>query len=251
MVELNLFHYLPRHSALHRMDARLKLVGVALISTAVGLAESKADFALVTVFLAGAVGLAKLPLGIFFREIRRFAYVIAAAFLIQMAGHPGTPLLTWLPGVTRAGLTAGLIWSWRLGAVLGIGLLLTGSTRLAQLRAAVCWFARPLPGGTAARLGTMFSLTLALIPLIFDQAATVREAQLARGMALVKNPLRRLHYLVWPVLRETFGRTDELVLAMESRCYNEGRTQPVLSGAAWDWGLFGLVVTVLGIVWWV
>jgi energy-coupling factor transporter transmembrane protein EcfT len=250
MVELNLFHYLPRHSVLHRMDARLKLAGVAFLSVAVSLSTGKVDLFLVTIVLAGAVGLARLPVGLFLGELWRFAYLIAATFVINVIGSSGAPLFPWLPGITRAGLIAGLIWVWRLCAVLVIGLLLTGSTQLSELRAAVFWYFRPLPGRAAARLATMLSLTLSLIPLIFDQAATIREAQLSRGVALVKNPLRRLRYLVGPLLRETFRRVDELVLAMESRCYNEERTQPAFEGTVWDTGALGLALFLLGMVIW-
>jgi biotin transport system permease protein len=251
MVELNLFHYLPRHTLLHRMDARLKVVGVALLSVAVGLASGIADVGLVTVFLVGATFLAHLPVKTLSRELQRFAFLIIATIVVQVAGHSGPPLVVWLPGISQTGLVAGLILAWRLGAVLVVGLLLTGTTQLTELRAAVYWFLRPLSSGVAARIATMISLTITLIPLIFDQAATIREAQLSRDVESVKNPLRRLRCLAWPILRETFRRADELILAMESRCYSEERTQPVFSGTPFDAGLFGLVLAVLGLVVWV
>jgi biotin transport system permease protein len=250
MVELNLFHYLPRHTLLHRMDARLKIAGVALLSIAVGLAGSNADLGLITIFLGGAVCLAQLPARLLVGELRRFAILIIATIVVQVAGHSGPPMVVWLPGISQTGLVAGLILAWRLGAVLVVGLLLTGTTQLTELRAAVYWFLRPLPGGAAARIATMISLTITLIPLILDQVATIREAQLSRGVESVKNPLRRLRCLAWPILRETFRRADELILAMESRCYSEERTQPVFSGTPFDAGLFGLILAVLGLVLW-
>jgi biotin transport system permease protein len=250
MVELNLFHYWPRHSPLHRMDARLKVVGVALLSVAVGLADSIAGFGLITVFLVSAVFLAQLPFRALIRELRRFAFLIMATIAVQVLGQTGTPTISWLPGISLTGLVVGLRLAWRLGAVLVIGLLLTGTTQLTELRAAVYWLLRPLSSGAAARIATMFSLTLTLIPLILDQAATIGEAQQSRGIELVKNPFRRLRCLAWPVLRETFRRADELILAMESRCYSEERTQPVFSGAPVDLGVFGLILAVLGLVVW-
>jgi biotin transport system permease protein len=250
MVELDLFHYLPRRSPLHRTDARLKLVAATLLSLTAGLSRSSFDIGVVSVFLGGAVWLARLPVGLLLGQLRRFAFIIGATITIQAVGHPGTPLVAGLPGITRAGLAVGLLMAWRLGAVIVTGLLLTGCTQLTETRAAVYWFLRPFSGKGAARVATMFSLVLTLIPLIFDQAATIHEAQLSRGAALVKNPWRRLRWLVWPVLRETFRRADDLILAMESRCYNEERTQPEFGGARMDAGLLGLVLVVLGLVVW-
>jgi biotin transport system permease protein len=250
MVELDLFHYLPSQSPLHRMDARLKLIGAVLLSLAVSLSGSKFDIGLVSVFLGGAASLARLPVGVLLGQLRRFAFIIGATIAVQAVGHRGTPLVAGLPGITSMGLAVGLLMAWRLGAVIVTGLLLTGCTRLTEMRAAVYWFLKPFLGKGAARIATMFSLTLSLIPLIFDQAATIREAQLSRGVALVRNPRRRLRWLVWPVLRETFRRADEVILAMESRCYNEERTQPEFCGTQLDAGLLGLVLVVLGLVVW-
>jgi energy-coupling factor transporter transmembrane protein EcfT len=118
---------------------------------------------------------------------------------------------------------------------------------LTEIRGAIYWFLRSLPFVPAARIATMFSLALTLIPLIFDQAATIREAQIARGIELVGNPLKRLYCLAWPVMRETFYRADELIMALESRCYSENRTIPVFSGTVYDsWALAGvIIITVL------
>lgn len=42
------------------------------------------------------------------------------------------------------------------------------------------WFLAPIPFVPEARVAAMFSLTFVLIPLIFDQASEMREAQKAR-----------------------------------------------------------------------
>jgi energy-coupling factor transporter transmembrane protein EcfT len=248
MAELNLFHYLPGHSLLHRMDPRRKVAAVALLSVTVGLAESKADLLIVTLFIISAAYLSRLTFRLFLEELRRFTLLIVATILIQAWGGPGAAV-PFIPCLSQAGLMTGALFAWRLVMVVIIGLLLTGTTRLVEIRGAIYWFLRLLPLVPAARVATMFSLTLNLIPLIFDQAATVREAQLVRGIGLVKNPLKRLYCLVWPVMRETFGRADELILALESRCYSETRTMPVFSGTVYDPWVFAGVVMIGWLVW--
>jgi biotin transport system permease protein len=248
MAELNLFHYWPGDSLPHRMDPRLKVVAVALLSVTVGLTASRAAILTVTLSVAGAAWLARLPLRLFLRELRRFIMYIAVIVVVRAWGDSGT-MLPFLPGCSLTGLIAGALFAWRLVMVLIIGLLLTGTTRLTEIRGAIHWYLRPVPFVPAARIATMFSLALTLIPLIFDQAATIREAQTARGIELVGNPLRRLYCLAWPVMRETFYRADELIGALESRCYSEDRALPVFSGTVYDpWVLAGVVVMAV-LVW--
>lgn len=252
MAELNLFHYLPGKSPLHRMDPRYKLVGVALLSVTVGLARSWGDFLLVTFFLAFLAVKAGFPVGVFLKELRRFGMFIFAVVLIQIWNHPGIALFH-LHGlglaVTGEGLEAGLVFAWRLAGVLLAGLILTGTTPSGDLRAAVYWFCKLLPGVPAGRVATMFSLILTLVPLVLDQAATISEAQSARGIENVKNPIRRLISMTRPVLSQTFRRADELVLAMESRCYSENPTQPICEGTPQDPVWFSLAVILLLLIW--
>jgi biotin transport system permease protein len=248
MAELNLFHYWPGDSLPHRMDPRLKVAVAALFSVTVGLTVSKVEVLAVTLVVTGVAWLARLPLRLFMQELRRFILLIAMTVVVRAWGDSGTTL-PFFPWFSQTGLAAGALLAWRLLMVLIIGLVLTGTTRLTEIRGAIYWFLRPVPFVPGARIATMFSLALMLIPLIFDQAATVREAQIARGIELVGNPLRRLYCLAWPVMRETFYRADELIQALESRCYSEDRALPVFSGTVYDpWVLAGAVV-MTGLVW--
>ncbi|HYH01626.1 MAG TPA: energy-coupling factor transporter transmembrane component T, partial [Bacillota bacterium] len=234
------------------MDPRYKVVGVALLSVTVGLTRSLGDLLLVTFFLTFLAIKAVLPLGVFFKELRRFGMFILFTVIIQAWNHPGVPVFQ-LPGlrlaVTGEGLMAGLLFGWRLAAVLLVGLILTGTTLLRELRAAVYWLFKYIPGVPAGRIATMFSLILTLIPLVLDQTATISEAQTARGIENVKNPFKRLITLAWPVLRQTFRRADELVFAMESRCYSENPTQPVFVGMPQDPVRFSLVPFLMLLIW--
>jgi biotin transport system permease protein len=242
MVELNFFHFWPGDSLPHRMDPRLKVAAVALLSVALGLTASKLEVVTLTLVVAGVAWLARLPLRLLVRELRRFILLIAVTILIRAWGDVGATLPVF-PHISQTGLIAGTLFAWRLLMVLIIGLILTGTTRLTEIRGAIYWFLRPLPFVPSARIATMFSLALTLIPLIFDQAATVREAQTARGIELVGNPLKRLYCLAWPVIRETFYRADELILALETRCYSEDRTMPEFSGTVYDpWILAGVMI---------
>ena len=247
MAELNLFRYCAGDSPLHRMDPRCKLIGLILISLTVSAAQRLSAVILVSVFLAWNFRRSRLRWAILGLEIRRFGFLLAVILAARSWGNAGSA--AGLPGFSRAGFVAGLLFDWRLVAVLVAGLLLVATTPLTELRKALLWFLRPLPRAHAARLGTMFGLTFALVPLLLEQADAVREAQAARGSESVRNPFRRLISLAWPILRETFRRADELILAMEARCYNEEQhSRPQFQSQPADWRQLGMVLALMLLV---
>jgi len=89
-------------------------------------------------------------------------------------------------------------------------------------------------------------LILRFVPVILDQARETAEAQKARGVENHKNPVYRLIKLGFPLLRRTFERADDLVVAMEARCFTENRTDPALMLHKRDWVAL-IVVSCLGI----
>ena len=95
-----------------------------------------------------------------------------------------------------------------------------------------------------AAVATMFSLTFVLIPLVFDEVSEMLEAQKARCITGRKNPIKRISFLILPLLRQTFMRVDEMVLAMESRCYSEIRTKTAFTAKTNDWLLLAFAVIV-------
>ena len=217
------------------MEPRFKLVSLLVLSFGVGCAQSRIDLLLLSSLLGLAFICSRLPLGALLRELRSFAWLILAALILPVIGSPQSFPTAWATGVLTA---------WRLLAALMMGLLLTGTTSATMLRAAVYWLLRLLPGFPARRVATMFSLVLTMVPLILDQAVTVREAEVSRGIDQSPNPLRRLAYLCWPILRQTFQRADELILALESRCYQENPIHHDFQQRWSDIGMLGLVVGV-------
>jgi len=85
-------------------------------------------------------------------------------------------------------------------------------------------------------------LILRFVPVILDQARETAVAQKARGVENRKNPVYRLIKLGFPLLRRTFERADDLVVAMEARCFTENRTDPELIAQKRDWLVLTAVI---------
>jgi biotin transport system permease protein len=240
MAELNIFHYFPKPSLLHNMDGRIKLACMILFAIAASMAARIFDFIVLTSVLVIALISAGLPLNKLVAEIKYFLFLIGMVILFHSWSVPGTPVPYFpMSGFSREGLTSGVLFGWRLILIIGICALLTGTTSLASLKNVIEWLLRPIPFIRETRVATMFSLTFVLIPLIFDQAAEMLEAQKARGIENRKNPVLQVRFLALPLLIQTFRRADEMVQAMESRCYSEERTPVHFQSNIKDWLLFG------------
>ena len=249
MAELNIFHYLPRKSILHTMDGRIKLLCMVLFSIAASVAVRIFDLVCLTIVLLIALWGSQLPIKKLFTELRYFLFLIVMVFIVHSFSVPGAPVTNIpIPGLTWEGLRSGLLFGWRMILIILISTLLTGTTPLSLLRSVIEWFLRPLPFVHEARVATMFSLTFVLIPLLFDQASELLAAQKARCIEGRKNPIQRVIFLVYPLLLHTFMRADEIVFAMESRCYSEDRTPVIFKTNIYDWLVLlfsGLVCTLV------
>jgi energy-coupling factor transporter transmembrane protein EcfT len=247
MAELNIFHYFPGRSWLHKTDGRIKLVCMIIFTITISFA-GEVQLTILTLGLAAALVGSRLPVHRLVSEIKYFLFFLIIVMAFHTWSVPGTPILHLpIPGATWEGLRSGLRFGWRLLLIIGTCAILTGTTSLSALKNVVEWFLRPVPFIREARVATMFSLTFVLLPLIFDQAAEISDAQKARGIENCKNPLRRIGFLTLPLLVHTFRRADEMVLAMESRCYSEERTPPDFKTNMKDWLLLGLTGLICGV----
>lgn len=229
------FDFQSGNTFLHGMDVRFKLVifiGVNLTvaqSTLMGLSG-------LTVFLS----LTLPSLGISFKklliELRLFMLLLLLVFLARAVSETGEPLVSgWLGQVTLQGIQKGAVVCWRLLLIVFLGLLFIRTSRSWEIKAAIQWFLDPIPRVPAQRLSLMFSLMFRFIPMILELQADISEAQQSRLVSLRKNPLFRLKVMTVALLENTFQKVDEMTIAMESRCYSDKRTDPILISRRSDW----------------
>ncbi len=239
MAELTAFSFRTGNSLLHGLDARFKLVFLALISFA-GLKAYLPGLFILTLALAAVMIHTRLSFLSVLKEIRYFLILLLFVFAARALSTPGVPvleadLLGKTMAVTGEGLYHGTLICWRLILTVLLGLLLVSTTRPSEIRAAIGWFLAPFPFIPEKRVATMIGLTVRFIPLILNQAKETSDAQRARGIENRKNPIYRLTKFAIPLMRRTFEDADKLVIAMEARCYTENRTEPELSAGRADW----------------
>lgn len=233
MGELTAIGFYPGQSLLHRLDPRTKqaiLLGASIFSVWGQFPFLFVWSAVCLLFLHGA----NLNVFRLIREIRYFLYLLLFIFLVRAISLDSQ----WRPVFSVAAAIEGLLVCWRLLLVVVMGILLVATTRIAQIRAALVWFLRPIPFVDEKMAATMVGLVVRFLPVILFQAHEIADAQRSRGIELCKNPFSRLMKFSIPLFRRVFLSADELTLAMQARCYNERRTLPELRFSREDnWAL--------------
>jgi len=234
--------YISGSGRLHRWDPRFKIVALIMVSLA-SLGASLPVLSGACLLMLMVVIRAGVPPGALMRDLKPVVLLLLFIFLARALVTPGEQLFVLGPWpVTREGVIAGAVICSRLLLVLLAGVAVMASTRLSEIKAAVEWFLKPIPGVPEKQIGTMLSLIVRFLPHILDQARETGDAQRARGIENRKNPFYRVIRFSIPVLRRTFLTADQLALAMEARCYADDRTDAELVSDRSDWILMGTTV---------
>ncbi|NNL75717.1 MAG: energy-coupling factor transporter transmembrane protein EcfT [Desulfobacterales bacterium] len=235
MAELTSFGFISGNSGLHRLDARFKITCMIFLSL-VSIKSVFFELGILTILTLGIILNARLPLGSGLKELRYFLILLIFVFIARMLSTAGAPLISYkFITISMRGITDGILVCWRLALIAIFGFAFISTTRPSAIKASVQWFLKPVPIIPEKRVAVMMGLILRFIPVIFDQAREIVEAQKARGVENRKNPVYRLTKLGFPLMRRTFERADELGSALEARCFTENRTDPELVSALWDW----------------
>lgn len=247
MVELTKDFIAGGTCLLHRLDVRFKMASLVLFSISTIYANFPGLF-LLLINLGVLFFLAKISIRGFLGELRYFFIFIFLIFGARTLSTPGdhwfhigfSPFM--LP-ISKQGVYAGILVCFRLFLVFTLGYLFISFTRPSQVRVAVAWFLKPVPLIPEKQVATMLSLLMRFLPLIIQQAHETADAQRARCVENRKNPFYRVVRLIIPMLRRTFLKAEDLVMAMEARGYSEKRTLPRLHSVKEDWFFLGFVIT--------
>lgn len=226
MADIAPFTFRPGDSSLHHLDIRLKLCLLCLVS----LSMLKASFISCGIFLLVLTSLFRssgIPVLSALRRMKSFFLLLLFIFLSRALTTQGESVFAiYGLDITRQGLETGWMMALKFFLIMMSGLLFSSTTRPSSLKGAVQWFLKPVPFIPESRVAVMISLSLCFMPVIFRQAKDISDAHKARCGDLRKNPVRKIMGMTLSLMRKTFLCADHLVLAMESRCYSDDRTDP-------------------------
>jgi len=222
VTEINLFRYVPRSSPVHRLWPGTKVVGLVVFGVAVSLQPSWGGVGLVLAVLAGAMALARVPLGALPRFPKWFWIGVALTSISALlaGGKPELHL-----GNLRIGL--GGLDRWALFTLIVIIFILTTSvvgwtTRGGELTPALATLAAParllrVPVGEVV---VVVALGVRCLPLLVDELRTLWAARRVRNPPTpesFREMVEQVHDVIVTALVSAARRAQELADAIEAR----------------------------------
>lgn len=191
--------YVHGTSVIHRMPAGRKVLTFMALTLAITLAARSAwALPIVFAFVVGGYLLAGLRV----RDLLRQVVVVHWVMLVMLLAQ-----LVFLPPLVAVANTG------RVLAVIVLAALITLTTRIPELLDATERSLGPLRrfGVNPASVGLLLAMTITAIPVIAGFAASIREAQRARGVPL------RIGTFVVPLLVMALKHSDDLADALIAR----------------------------------
>ena len=227
MNRVTIGQYYPGNSIVHRLDARVKLIGLFSHIALLLIVDNFIAFGLAAVYVVLLVAVSKVPLRLLLRGLRAVLFVLLFAVSINMFMYPGDNVLAqfWVLSLTTEGILMAARMAMRLVLLVLGASILTLATSPLHLTDGIEALLKPLKllRLPAHEIAMMMTLALRFIPTLADEMEKIIRAQKARGADFdTGGPIKRargmLPILV-PLFVSAFKRADELATAMEARCY--------------------------------
>lgn len=227
--------FIPGNSFLHRMDPRTKIGFVFVLMLLIFFSNNLICYSLLFLFLLFVLRLTRISLILVVRSLRMIWFlVLITSFLHFWFTNEGTIVFQFSGFVIyEEGIKKAILVAVRLILLVLTASLLTFTTSSIDLIDALENIFQPFArfGFPAHEFALMMSITLSMIPLLWDELQKVRKAQISRGARFDEGWIwQRFQYhihLFIPLFLSIFRRSDALAIAMESRCYrgNINRTK--------------------------
>ena len=244
--DITLGQYFPGKTIVHRLDPRTKLVLMVAYFTALFMAKGLLAYALMLVVLITFLSLARIKPRTAISGLRRIMVILLISVIFNVFLIRGETVLFEYRRImiTREGVFTAIFMAARLMMLLISAFMLTYTTSPIALTDGIERILSPLKRIKLPihELAMMMSLALRMIPTIIEETDKIMSAQKARGAdfesgGLIKRAKAFLPLII-PLFVSAFRRSEELAIAMESRCYHggKGRTRmKVLKTAARDY----------------
>lgn len=232
--DMTIGQFYPVDSVIHRIDPRVKIVGVLMYLISLFLFRGFFGYGVVTLFLAVVIVLSKVPFSYVIRGMKPILFLLIITALFNLFGTRGDVAFQWgFISITWQGMRKALFMAMRLIYLIIGSSMLTYTTTPNQLTDAIEKLLKPLEKIRVPvhDFAMMMSLALRFIPILLEEANRIINAQTARGADFeegkIWHRMRAMVSILVPLLVSATRRAYDLANAMEARCYRggEGRTK--------------------------
>lgn len=232
--DITIGQYVDGNSAIHRMDARVKIIMSILYIVFLFVIHSLKVYALFAVFTAILVVISKVPVRYIIKGLKPMLYILIFTAVINLFMTGGKTVLWQFPlwhslKITKEGLIAAVQMLLRLIFLVVGTSLLTLTTTPIMLTDGIEKLLKPFNAikVPSHEIAMMMTIAIRFIPTLSEETEKIIKAQMARGADFESgNILKRTKAMVpilVPLFISAFKRADDLAIAMDSRCYNSGK----------------------------
>jgi energy-coupling factor transport system permease protein len=244
---VNFVGYLDRGTVIHRLDPRIKIIALIVVSGSLFVFNHPAYVAIAFCFTLILGAIARVMDRIWQLRIPLLISALVSALTWPFYLKSGTILFTFAgfeitDQSALYGLAMGLRWA---GAII-CGVIFLSTTRPDDLYAALVLMRLPYV------IAFVISLTFRLVPTFIGVGVGIREAQVSRGLDTkagnIFNRARKLMSLAVPLFMHAVRQTNMTTVALESRAFGSRTTRTFYRQynlRATDYVALALTVTVL------
>ena len=237
--------YFPSNSVVHRMDARVKLVILTVLIVFTFIAKSVPAALLIAAVTFVIMLITKIPVRMFLRSLKAIWFLVILTAILNMFYINGRVLWSLGPvSITYEGVRMSCFIALRLVCLIILSSVLTFTTTPTELTGGIESLLSPLKifGVRVHELAMLMTIALRFVPTLLEEADKIMSAQKARGADLESGGIltraKALIPILIPLFVSAFRRAYDLALAMECRCYTDGKGRTRLNEqhtAARDW----------------
>lgn len=232
--DITLGQFYPGDSILHRLDPRVKLLGTVVFVISLFMFDSFYGYIAAALFLAAMIIISKVPFSFMIKGLKSVVILLIFTSLINMFLTPGELLCEIGPlSITKQGVRLAVFMLIRIVLLIVGSSIMTLTTTPSNLTDGLekgLGFLKIFKA-PVHEVAMMMSIALSFIPILLEELDKIMKAQQARGADFESgNIIKRVKSMVpilIPLFISAFRRSNELAMAMETRCYRggEGRTK--------------------------
>ena len=233
--DITIGQYYPANSKLHRLDPRVKIVCTLIYLVSLFLFNEFFVYLIATAFLAAVNKVSKVPFKFIVKGLKPIIMLLMVTVLFNLfLTRTGNVVVSfWIIKLTDVGIRTAIFMAVRLIYLILGSSIMTFTTTPNALTDGIEKLLWPLQKihVPVHEIAMMMSIALRFIPILLEETDKIMKAQIARGADLESGNIiqkaKAMIPILVPLFVSAFRRANDLVMAMEARCYRggEGRTK--------------------------
>lgn len=255
--------YLPLDSALHRRDARAKLIGFTLLILGITLARSWAGLCVALAAVSLLLWISKAPFFYTLRSLLPPLPFILFLALIQLFITPHAPnsdriFSLWGMGVFPEGVSAAILMVLKFINLILLFSVSSASLSTLELIHGVDLLFKPLQklGLRTEGAAMTLQITFRFVPFLALNAERIAKAQASRGAEWggkkggFVSRVRQIYPLLIPLFTSSLRQAETLADAMLARGYSGATRRTSMQACQFTWkdGLFILLLSAAALI---